>query len=129
MKIEYIPYFEKSVRNIIKTIYRKDKQGKEEFKELLERIISLLKKEAFPKHSEFHGRPEKAPRKSLKKGETLGKGYFSLPRTQGASREGRMLYLVDTNKKRIVLLCVYTHSEFEKRPPDELIKDLLEQTS
>jgi hypothetical protein len=37
------------------------------------------------------------------------------------------MYLVNRNQTLIELVWIYTHSEFEKRPPDKNLKQLLQE--
>ena len=48
-----------------------------------------------------------------------------MPQLRGAAEQGRLIYLLDITKKEVVLVWIYTHAEFEKRPPDQNLKRLL----
>ena len=63
--------------------------------------------------------------KHLPQGYRLAKYYFRVPGLSGAAREGRLLYLIDDTTQSVILLTVYSHKNYEKRPPDSLIKDLI----
>jgi hypothetical protein len=46
-----------------------------------------------------------------------------MPELQGASRYGRLMYVVHEVQHVVYLVWVYTHEEFEKRPSDNDLKD------
>ena len=48
-----------------------------------------------------------------------------MPQLRGSAEQGRLIYLLDITKQEVVLLWIYTHAEFEKRPPDQNLKRLL----
>ncbi len=48
-----------------------------------------------------------------------------MPQLRGAAEQGRLIYLLDITKQEVVLLWIYTHAEFEKRPPEQNLKRLL----
>ncbi|MBZ8181583.1 hypothetical protein [Oscillatoria salina] len=50
-----------------------------------------------------------------------------MPNLQGASEQGRLIYLVNQNERMIVLVWIYTHEEFAKRPPDKTLKQILQE--
>jgi hypothetical protein len=52
---------------------------------------------------------------------------FRMPNVTGASGQGRLMYLVNQNLKVIKLAWIYTHAEYEKRPEDRELKDLLRE--
>jgi len=45
-----------------------------------------------------------------------------MPGLEGASGLGRLLYIVDEQRKKVHLVWVYTHHEFSKQPPTKDIK-------
>ncbi len=52
---------------------------------------------------------------------------FRMQNLTGASGQGRLMYLVSQNQKIIKLAWIYTHAEYEKRPEDRELKDLLRE--
>ena len=70
-------------------------------------------------------RPEPLPRgMSLPQELKFSKLRFEMqPRLGGASGQGRLIYLVDSKRSRIVLLWIYTHEEFPKRPDDQGLRN------
>jgi hypothetical protein len=55
-------------------------------------------------------------------GWNLRKLKFTMPGLKGASGLGRLLYIVDEQRKEIHLLWIYTHQEFSKQPPTKDLK-------
>jgi hypothetical protein len=45
---------------------------------------------------------------------------------KGASGQIRLMYLADLNAEKIKALWVYSHSQFSKRPPDQDIRNVIE---
>lgn len=72
--------------------------------------------------------PEPWPPKAAEDGQEFRKIYFRMPRLQGAAREGRLMYLVHHAERTVVLLWVYTHAEYEKRPPAQDLATLIRET-
>ena len=50
---------------------------------------------------------------------------FPVPGRKGAAGEGRLMYLVNDQLRLIYLLWLYTHEDFEKRPPDKVLKRII----
>ena len=48
-----------------------------------------------------------------------------MPQLRGAAGQGRLIYLLEFTKKEVIIIWIYTHAEFEKRPPDKNLKRLL----
>jgi len=119
--------FERSLKDLLKNYYKKDPKGKTEFKLLLKSFIEQLRTTTLPKTSLLETKREKAPSKSLGSEQLLAKLYFKLPRLRGSAGEGRIIYLIDSEKKEIKLLYIYTHKQYSTRPPDKLLKDLIKQ--
>ena len=52
---------------------------------------------------------------------------FTLPGRRGASGQGRLMYLLSDTLKLIKLVWIYTHEEFQKRPPDRDLKGIMQE--
>jgi hypothetical protein len=52
---------------------------------------------------------------------------FILPGRRGASGQGRLMYLVNDTLKLVNLVWIYTHEEFQKRPPDKDLKGIMQE--
>ncbi|NPA52695.1 MAG: hypothetical protein GXO22_07350 [Aquificae bacterium] len=111
-------YFERTVVNLIKNSYRKNPKGKKKFLELLKSILMELTNNPYCKNSY----PEPSPKNMLKEDEELRKYYFLLPDLKGAVAQGRIIYKINKKEKSVYLLMAYTHKQYEKRPPDDLIR-------
>lgn len=46
--------------------------------------------------------------------------------SSGAAGQGRLIYLINCIEKKVGLIWIYTHADFEKRPPDKSLKSLLQ---
>ena len=76
--------------------------------------------------------PSKARAEPLPKGLKLPDKYqfykLAITIAQGASGKIRLMYLVEENKRVIKLLWIYSHQQFEKRPSDRVLKDVIQET-
>lgn len=68
---------------------------------------------------------ERWPSKTAKPGYEFWKQRLKLPGQSGSAELGRLMYLVDTKQRKLHLLWIYTHAEFEKRPKDEDLKQVI----
>ncbi len=126
-KVTYTESFKKSFQKILKEHYRKKEKDKKKLERIFNQILCSFQSSCFPRSNLWKAKPEPSPKKSLKNCQRLAKVYFNLPGLRGASKEGRLLYLIDKEKKEIKLLYCYTHEEFAKRPPDGFIKKLIKR--
>ncbi len=69
--------------------------------------------------------PEPYPKGSSREGYELWKLKFKMPQLRGAAEQGRLIYLLDVRQQEVILIWIYTHAEFEKRPPERDLKRLL----
>jgi hypothetical protein len=49
----------------------------------------------------------------------LYKAYFPADGLRGAASAARLLYLVNPGQRQIVLVWIYTHKQYAKRPPEK----------
>jgi hypothetical protein len=117
--------FERTQQKLIRDRYRKNQAGLVKFVELIEKFIKILSLD--PRLSPPLGHLEPWPQGSSRDGLELWKLEFKMPQLRGAAEQGRLIYLLDITKKEVVLLWIYTHAEFEKRPPDNNLKRLLRE--
>lgn len=115
--------FTRSYKELRKRYYKGDK-AKQTFQDWITQIVTNLSTnpqmpgtflESWPRGM---GQPEEWEFRKL---------YFDMPNLRGASGEGRLMYLVNRNQNLIKLVWIYTHEEFEKRPPDKNLKQLLQE--
>lgn len=115
--------FDKTQQKLIRDRYRKNQAGLVKFVELIQKFIKILSVD--PRLHPPLGHLEPWPQGSSRDGLELWKLVFKMPQLRGAAEQGRLIYLLDITKKEVVLLWIYTHAEFEKRPPDQDLKSLL----
>ncbi|MEG4282502.1 hypothetical protein QUB68_05190 [Microcoleus sp. A006_D1] len=115
--------FERSQEELSRVRYRKNPAGLVKFLELIQKLIRILS--VAPRPRPPLGHFEQWPKGSSREGWELWKLEFKMPQLQGASGQGRLIYLLDITKQEVVLVWIYTHAEFEKRPPDSSLKRLL----
>lgn len=115
--------FERSQQKLIRDRYRKNQAGLVKFVELLQKFLRILTVDPRPRPPLGHLEPW--PKGSSRDGWELWKIEFKMPQIRGAAEQGRLIYLLDITKHEVVLLWIYTHAEFEKRPPDNNLKRLL----
>ena len=51
-----------------------------------------------------------------------------MPGFHGAARQGWLIYLVNDEERVVLLLWIYTHAEFEKRPPEKELAEMLKKS-
>lgn len=109
---------------VLKRRHYKGKRSQEIFTKFISQIVKSLRDNPFPLGSE----PENIP-KSFKGSRELEfqKYSFTMPNSEGASGQGRLMYLVDREKYTVELVWIYTHEEFPKRPSDKDLKQVLEE--
>lgn len=115
--------FEKTQQKLIRDRYRKNQTGLLKFIELIEKFIKFLSVDPRPRPPLGHLEPW--PQGSSRDGLELWKLEFKMPLLRGAAEQGRLIYLLDIIKQEVILVWIYTHAEFEKRPPDKNLKRLL----
>jgi hypothetical protein len=115
--------FDKTQQKLIRDRYRKNQAGLVKFVELIQKFIKFLSIDPRPRPPLGHLEPW--PKGSSRDGLELWKLVFKMPQLRGAAEQGRLIYLLDLAKQEVVLVWIYTHAEFEKRPPDNNLKHLL----
>jgi mRNA-degrading endonuclease RelE of RelBE toxin-antitoxin system len=110
--------FRSSYKQLSKKHYRKNPAAQKQFDAQVASFTRRVAEDpACAKREDF-------PAKTYIEGCELRKQrWSSLPGLNGGAQKGRLIYLVDHPNKTIYLLWIYTHAEYEKRPPDkELVK-------
>lgn len=113
--------FERSLEQLLRNHYRKDRKNRESFQEALSKIVEELSLGVTPRGA----RPEPWPHGSHDPDLQFMKLRFDLPGLRGAAGQGRLMYLVSPEEQVVVLLWIYTHAEFGGRPPDKDLAQLL----
>ncbi|MCY7394148.1 MAG: hypothetical protein LH647_22420 [Leptolyngbyaceae cyanobacterium CAN_BIN12] len=49
-----------------------------------------------------------------------------MPGLKGASGQGRLMYLINSAQNLIVLIWIYTHEQFERRPDEKSLEAVLQ---
>lgn len=124
-QIELSENFEKSYQNLIRDRYRKNRTAAEEFIKLVEQFINIIGDNPRPRPPFGHLEPW--PKGSNYAGWELWKLEFKMPQLRGAVGQGRLIYLLNITAKKIVIMWIYTHAEFEKRPPEKILKRLFQE--
>jgi hypothetical protein len=125
-QIELLTSFERTLEKLIRDRYRKNPAGKAEFDTLIEKLIDILTVDPRPRPP--LGSLEPWPKGTSCEGWELWKLKFPMPKiSSGAARQGRLIYLINGAEKKVGFIWIYTHAEFEKRPSDKILKDLLEE--
>lgn len=119
--------FERTQQKLIRDRYRKNQAGLVKFVELIQKFLRILTVDPRPRPPLGHLEqwPKQWPKGSSREGLELWKLEFKMPQLRGSAEQGRLIYLLDITKKEVVLIWIYTHAEFEKRPPDKNLKHLL----
>ena len=100
----------------------KSKRAAQPFIDCIGDIVEALSQNPYPDAS----RLEPWPNISYPSWE-FRKLIFSVPGRSGASGEGRLMYLVNQQRLLILLIWLYTHEDFKKRPPDKDLKTLMRE--
>ena len=115
--------FEKTQKKLISDRYRKNRKAVIEFTELITKLIHILEVDPYLRPPVGHLEPW--PKNINFKDWQLWKLEFKMPQLRGAAEKGRIIYLLNAALKEVVLIWIYTHAEFKKRPPDKDIKKRL----
>lgn len=115
--------FERSYQNLIRDRYRKNTAAATEFNKLIQQFIIILAVNPRPRPPLGHLEPW--PKGTHYSGWELWKLEFKMPQLRGAAGQGRLIYLLNATVKELVIVWIYTHAEFEKRPPEQSLKRLL----
>lgn len=123
-QIKLLTNFEKTQQKLLRDRYRKNPTGKAEFVALIEKFIKILSVEPRPRPPLGH--LEQWPKGTSRDGWELWKLEFKMPQIpSGEAGQGRLIYLINFIEKKVGFIWIYTHAEFEKRPPDNNLKHLL----
>lgn len=97
--------FEKTQKKLVRTRYRKNKQGVEKFVKLMEKWLQILS--VNPRPQSPMGDLEPWPDDTKEPGYELWKLKLKMPQLGGAAGEGRLIYLLDTKQREVVLVWIY----------------------
>ena len=122
-RIRFAKGFERDFKTLEKDY--KSKRDRASFREQIKGIGRSLSDNPRPTQS----RAEPLPPKSDCQGLEFRKLPFRVHKRQGASGQGRLMYLVADQEEYVKLTNLYTHKQYPKRPPDGDIRDRLEEES
>ncbi len=113
--------FERSLKKLIKRY--KGTKDRQAFQQFISQLLKDLCHDPCPSNSAI----EPLPGKNIIPQEfEFRKLRFIMPGFKGASGQGRLMYLINSEQSLIVLVWIYTHEEFEKRPDDKSLKGSLQ---
>ena len=111
--------FEISLVKLVKTHYKKNKRARDSFETLIQKYIETLAKDPLFDESDS----ENFPKGAYKPDFEFRKIRFLMPELQGASRQGRFMYVVHQASCSVYPVWIYTHEEYPKRPSDQELKE------
>jgi hypothetical protein len=121
-RVQTLAKFERSAKGLKKGF--KSKRQQQQFVDVVTGLIRALVQE--PRHPD--SRLEPIPKGvAVPDGWEFRKLVFEVPGTAGAAGEGRLVYLVSDRDGLIKLLWLYTHEEFKGRPPDQALRQVLQE--
>jgi hypothetical protein len=126
--IEKLPKFERTFSDLIKRHYRRNKTDRCNFEELVNSYIENELKlnpcsnEVSDSLSFLAGTAEQGF-------EFRKKRWRNLPGLRGSAKFGRLIFLVYHPLKRIYLIWIYTHEEFQEPHSQPPAKELKEQVN
>jgi mRNA-degrading endonuclease YafQ of YafQ-DinJ toxin-antitoxin module len=119
--IEKSPNFERSLKKLIKT--HKSSSQKQQFIQTISNNLEQLTLNPFPPNA----RKEPLP-SSFNLSQNWQFYKLAIVVAKGASGQIRIMYLVDEIQRIIKPIWIYNHQQFTKRPPDQDIKQIINET-
>ena len=95
-----------------------------EFQSVVASYLSAFKNTARPSDSSAEPWPNRQP-STAQDGFECRKVRFRMPGLRGSATKGRLIYLVYESSCLIQPVWIYTHEEFDARPPDRDLRDAL----
>lgn len=114
----------KQIRKYYKKERKSDSMFMDRLADILERLMvnpdALIEASTEPWPKNFSSRYP---------GWSFRKIRFDLPLLSGAVSCGRLIFLRNDELRVICLLILYTHKDFEGRPPDKALRQLIEEAT
>jgi hypothetical protein len=125
-QIERLPKFERTLKDLIKKHYRRNKSDLQKFEELIENCLEneLKLDPCSDKASDSLPFPAGTAEQGF---EFRKKRWRNLPGLKGAAKFGRLIFLVYHPLKIVYLIWIYTHEEFQEPNSQPPAKELKEQ--
>lgn len=121
------PCFQRTLEKAL-AHYKKDPAGQEELRIYLASIADLFC--TYPPKADASARFEPWPKGFTEETQSsweFWKIRFSMPRLRGAKGQGRLMLLLSRQEKLILLVWLYTHEDFEGRPPEKSLFQYLRE--
>ncbi|NEP45521.1 MAG: type II toxin-antitoxin system RelE/ParE family toxin [Okeania sp. SIO2H7] len=118
--IEKSTNFERSFTKLVKTY--KSQSQKQEFIQIIREYLDELIINPYPPQARVEPLPS-----GLKLPDEWQFYKLVVTIAKGASGQIRLMYLVEEKKRVIKPLWIYNHQQFERRPPDRDIKDVIQE--
>ncbi|NET25619.1 hypothetical protein [Okeania sp. SIO1I7] len=118
--IEKSTNFERSLKKLVKTY--KSQSQQQEFIQIISQYLDELIIHPYPPQARVEPLPS-----GLKLPDEWQFYKLVLTIAKGASGQIRLMYLVDEKQRVIKPLWIYNHQQFEKRPPAQDIKDVIQE--
>lgn len=117
-------YFARSYKNVIARHYGRpeDEAARQHFLDIVAQYLAELRTTARPSDSEAEPWPNRQPSNAVSGFESR-KIRFQMPQLSGSASKGRLIYLVSEANCFVEPIWLYTHDEFDARPPDRDLRD------
>ncbi|NEP10815.1 MAG: hypothetical protein F6K14_11475 [Symploca sp. SIO2C1] len=126
--LKYAPSFQASLDKLSKSQrFKKNLSDKKALQEKVKEILKEIVEDPFFLNSSVSSEPEPLPKK-LKLPSSLEFRKIRFKIGKGESGQVRIVYLVNRDEYKVHLLFIFNHEQYEKRPPDDYIKVLIQDT-
>lgn len=122
-QIEVSSKFQRSYKLLLKRHCKGDRQ-KQAMIEAIAELVNCLSSQPYLSDANLEPLPKGL---SVSDDWKFYKLKFKMPNLAGASGQGRLMYLVSENQKIIKIAWIYTHAEYEKRPNEQELRDVLKE--
>lgn len=116
--------FDASIADLIKSHYKRDTKGRDEFLDLVALFFADVTMNG---HKSTLLAPESWPKNTYNADWFFDKYRFRMPRLSGAVGQGRIMVAVNTPLSFIYPILAYTHKQYGDRPSDKEIAPLLQR--
>lgn len=124
--LKYTASFKTSIEKLSKSKrFKKNQSEKKILQDKLKEIFKEITVDPFFVASLISSEPEPLPSK-LKLPSTFEFRKIRFKIGTGASGQVRIIYLINRDKCTVSLLSIFTHEEYEKRPPDGYLKAVIQ---
>lgn len=129
--VSYSSPFIASYKELKRRHYRKDKKSLEALEDQIAKYVGLLGVDPRPPIEiarEYSNTikeiaPQQYNSSEYVTGCDFRKLYFLCPGLQRQASMGRLMYLIDDSRRAVYLFLIYTHEQYQKRPPDKVMNE------